>query len=727
MKELLFLLRFLKRRVLIILGAMLAAMVCAYFLTRQLPDTYRSKGRLATGFVDKTDQMIPNENSEGDAEINRKFDNIIQLIRLKKVVDRVSYRLLMHDLKAPADSLFSENATVIEKLSAAEKDNYYKTVKQKYDQQYELSQWNADDRKLLGLIGALNFDYEHIDDKLQISRLASSDYISIENEANNSVMAAFVINALTEEFLAVYAARLKDSNNRSLEFFANMMKEKLNALNAIMEQLKQYKIKNKVLNLNEQARSLYGHIIDFETRREVAKKDVVALKAAIANIDQRFDPADRKFLENKLTEVNREIAADKEEIRALNRAYINSNFDPALGKRLDSLQSQLTKQIQVSSDQYIYNPLNAKNDLINRKLELEIELELAENSITTIEAEVNRLNRKYEGMVPNEASIQQYETSIDIAGKEYIEALQRYNNAILESYSPITIKQVQKAMPGNLVPSKKNMYILIAGMAAMMLCLIVFLILYLLDNSIRSPYQLAYVTGLPVLGRLNKIDVEGQRLLNLEYKVMNSKISKYNEMVQSIRYEVNHASKGKGKVISITGLKESTSKSDMVYGLAWAFSRTHKKVLIIDGLFEQGVISQESEPEKDLAELMKIRGKIATGNQEITIIGQSDSGLSLFELAPEEAIDETFANLSEQFDIILVDAPSLESENKAKEWFDYSRAVVCVYEFGKTVQDYDLAKIDYLKNRIEHFAGWVLVRTSLDVDPLGKPLAPLDI
>ena len=66
------------------------------------------------------------------------------------------------------------------------------------------------------------------------------------------------------------------STELSVELIEDVLKEKEAAMNKAMLDLKNYKIQNHVLNLNEQAKSLYGQLSDFETRRALAEKDVAA-------------------------------------------------------------------------------------------------------------------------------------------------------------------------------------------------------------------------------------------------------------------------------------------------------------------------------------------------------------------------------------------------------------------------------------------------------------------
>ncbi len=169
------------------------------------------------------------------------------------------------------------------------------------------------------------------------------------------------------------------------------MLQKLNALNERMNTLKNFKIQNRVLNLYlEQAKYLRANGW-CGARRQVAQKDIIAYTAAIGNIDSRFNPTERKYFESALTDLNQKIIATKSNLKALNERYILSNFDNRIKLSLDSLRGRLSEEINEATDKYAYNPMVVKQDLVTQKLGMEISLELARNSVTSIQGELDRL------------------------------------------------------------------------------------------------------------------------------------------------------------------------------------------------------------------------------------------------------------------------------------------------------------------------------------------------
>lgn len=721
MTELSQFLRILYRNKLTIILVPLLTVVACYFLVKELPDQYKSHGSIATGLVDKTDQGIMNTGTEQDFEIARKFDNLIQMMSLKKVIDVVSYQLLIHDLKAPESDDFRNESKLLSGMGAAERKTVLKILTQKYKTQEELFPERNEERKIQEVLAEMEYDAAHLQKKLSIFRLSNSDYISIDFEAENPFLASFVINTLSNEFINLYSARLANNSDKTISFLADFLNQKRVVLHEQMNELKNYKIKNRVLNLDEQAKSLYGQMAEFEIRQEVAEKDIVAYAAAIKNIDAKFKGPDRNYLETALAGINQEIVLTKQRLRSANELYVKSNFDPKYKAKVDSIQKKLSFQIAEATDKNIYSPLVVKEELVSQKMTMEIARDLAVNSVASIKGELNRLNAKFDGLVPNEAKVQEFETAIDIASKEYIEALQKYNDARLASSFPVQLKIAERALPGRIQPSKKIVLVILSGVISLVFCLVVFLVLYFLDGSIRYPQQLADATDRPVLGYLNNIK-GSMDMSQLDGETSHEKrMQLYRNLIRSIRFELMNEGPGT-KLISITSLKEGNGKTILTLSLAWAFSKISKKVLIIDGNSRYSEITKIKGGSLFIEDYLVEETNEVTDTDEgaIYFLGNKGADTSLFEIAKEERINMKLNNLMEQFDIILVETDSLESMNKAKEWISFSDIVVAVFGSGNSVSTEDKAKIDYLKNLNGKFAGWVLTGIQEDIEQTGK-------
>src|SRR5580658_2752299 len=87
----------------IIILVVAATVIASYFLVKNLPDEYVSNTQIATGIVDASRHLLDKDNTPNaqQDEITREFSNLTEIIKLKKLIDNVSYQLIIHDLSSP--------------------------------------------------------------------------------------------------------------------------------------------------------------------------------------------------------------------------------------------------------------------------------------------------------------------------------------------------------------------------------------------------------------------------------------------------------------------------------------------------------------------------------------------------------------------------------------------------------------------------------------------------
>ncbi len=685
-----------------------------FYLTRKMPDTYKSKARIATGLVDESEASVFDTKMDAsDAKINLQFANLIQMMQLKKIVDIVSYQLIIHDMEHP-DSAYRAPSKDLAGLNPDARKHALEVYKEKLKKREPLYLFDIDQRGIHRVMASMGYDEESLKKKLTIFRVSNSDFIDVEFESDNGRLSAFVVNALCKEFIDYYTSVVKENQIKAVNFLDLLLKQKREAMNSQTEQLKNYKIQNRVLNLNEQAKSLYGQIAGFTEKREMTEKDIIAFKGAIASIDNKFNPRDRQYLENTLTKINQDIIATKELLKRKNDEYIKTNFNPSLKVVVDSLQALLTNQINQSTDRYILNPLAAKESIVLQKLNLEVQLELAKNSIFTLDKMLAELNARFDKLVPHEAVIQSFESEIDIASKEYIEILKKYNQTSMESGFSLRLKQIDIAMPGTPIPAKRMILTIVSGMVVIVLYVVVLFVVFYLDESIKIAQDLADKTNLPVLGHLPLLK---KGLLDLD-KIWNanqtdSLINQYKDLLRSTRFEVTTELRN-NHLLGITSLHAKEGKSFVALSLAYAFAKANKKVLLIDSNFDHNSITKITHAHLYIEDYLhnNVTKTNLITNDSLVVMGNKGGNLSAYELCVEAVLQEKLQELKQQFDVILIETPALHQLNKAKEWLTVCDKFVLVFEALQTITYEKNLTIELLKSFEKPFAGWILNKTA---------------
>ncbi|MFY7900945.1 MAG: AAA family ATPase [Chitinophagaceae bacterium] len=700
----------LRRRKFILIAVPLLAVTITYFMVRKLPDVYISKTKIATGLADQGDSKIF-DFKEGfmESKVNQQFTNLIQTIQLKHLFDQVGYRLILHDLTS--DTPYKKKSKLVEDLdkNLEAKKHAIDVYTKFYKEKKALSLWDEDQNGLNKVIASMGYDETSLKNKLSVSRLNNSDFIGIEFESANSHLSAFVVNALTEEFLNYYITNERQNQFKAVDFLDSLLRQKEGALKVDVGNLKSYKIKNRILNLNEQAKILYTQIADFETKKELTIKNINAYKGALKEIDAKFDPKDKAFLQNIAIKIQTDIRNTTDKLKLLNEAYITSNYNPQIKLKIDSLNEVQTSQIQDADNRYLLNPSLVKQQLISEKVKYQIALDLEVYSLGVLEKELVQLNSKFDEIVPHEAVVQSYESAVNLATNEYIEILKKYNQTTMEASFSMKLRQVEMGMPGPALPSKKMILVVLSGLLSFVFCLVVFFVIFFFDESVKVPKELADKTNTTILGFIPLLKTN---LLDLPviWKQENDASNNYfKKLLRSTRFELDNELKD-DKIVAITSIAPKEGKTILSLSLAYAYTMINKKVLLIDGNFSQAAITNITQPTVFLDDLLFGRKKDydIIVQENIAIIGAKESDLSLFEIAGKRSIIQQLQQFKDRFDVILIEVPSLEDLNKAKEWISIADKVIAVFAANQTITLAKQQQIDYLKTFGNQFAGFIL-------------------
>jgi succinoglycan biosynthesis transport protein ExoP len=702
----------------VIISVPIITIIIAFFLVRNLEDQYVAEGQIATGIVDET-QVLSNTADKQESSVIREFSNLIEIMKLQKIVNMVSYQLMIHDLTS--EKPFREWSSKIKDLSEVERRKLLNSYQRKFANRETINRFNAEDKELYDMMESMDYTSEKILDNFTADRLETSDFISVRYTSENPDLSAFVVNRECTEFVAYYTSILKENQTKAVKFLSEKAKQKSDTLNKNVQALKEYKIRNRIINLQEQSRKMYELSAEYERRKQEAEKDIVSLKGTIANIDKNFDPNQRRYFEASLTKINQQLVQTKKELAIVTEKYVQSGFEESYKTSIDSLMDIMNKQILTASDKYIDNPLNQKRDLIAKKLGLQVEYDIARYSLSLLKRELADMNNRFDKLVPHEAVIQSLERKIEISSKEYLDILDKYNDASLDASLTSRLRQVQVANPGVELPSKKMLLIILSGIISFVFCLLVFFIIFYFDNKIGTPRELAQVTEIPVLGKINRVNSASLALKEIWSNLhSNPEMQELKKQLRSARYEISRelapiTSQTKGQVLNITSMNNSEGKTLLVACIAYSYVVISKKVLLIDGNFDHPSITENSNSKFFIEDFLKT-GNLGSAefSAGIMVMGNKGEDKSLFEIADEETVKKRFDQLRSEFDVILVETPSLETLSKAKEWNSISDKVMGVFEANQSLTTGKKQHINYLKGLNGQFIGWVINKVSAE-------------
>jgi len=699
----------LKRYLFILLIIPVAAIIITYFLVRNQPNSYMSQSQIATGIVDETKQYqqlsILNQSMLQGEQVRQEFSNLISQIKMQMLLDRVSYLLIINDLsgqkalKAPSD--------VLKTLNKDARNHALMVYREMYEQKKELNPLNPDQGGLIAVLRSMGYDRDNLNSKLNVFRSGDSDFITIQYESESPNLSAFVVNALAKEFIDYYSDLVRTNKIKATQFLGVLVKAKGDSLARRMTTLRDYKIQNRVLNLDEQSKQLYSSIVEYDNQKQTAVQNTASYAGALDEIDLKFNPGERKYLEATMSKINQDILGTKQQLSAMYDLFYANDFEDKYKVSIDSLNSILNSEISNSSDQYINNPLAAKQALVQQKIDLEIKLDISRYGINALERKLAKLNAEFDQLVPKEAVVQSYEMEVDIATKEYMDVLNKYNQSSLESGISVKLNIIQTGMPGAAQPSKKMLLVILSAVISEVFCLLILFVIFLLDRSIVSAQQLADKTGLPVLGTVSDLNIGSVDIKEIwaHENLPTAQMTLKNEL-RSLRYEIENAMGG--KVLLVNSLIPDQGKTFITMSLTFAWLITRKKILIIDGNFNNPKISTLSNSSRYLEDFLQ--GKFDFSSESIeplTILHNKGGDTSLIEVAPYSLIRERLDSAKDLFDLIIIETASLEVVNQSKEWISFADNIIGVFKYGTSLGSKREADITVLQ-KTGVFIGWVM-------------------
>ena len=180
-------------------------------------------------------------------------------------------------------------------------------------------------------------------------------------------------------------------------------------------------------------------------------------------------------------------------------------------------------------------------------------------------------------------------------------------------------------------------------------------------------------------------------------------------MLQAIRFEID-TELGPNKVFVVNSLANREGKTFTATNLAYAYSLVNKRVLLIDGNFYNPGVTRSVKSKIYLEDYFNglLPDFISYNSPKITVLSNKGGDGSLYEVSTESNITEKFEKLREVFDIIIIEASSLNTLNKSKEWNKFADKILTIFESGKNLRSHEKKHISYLKGLNGKFMGWVL-------------------
>jgi len=701
-------LKLLKRYLWILILVPIVAATITYYLSKNIPKEYQSEAQISTGLVDQSKQLS-SQTQNDYFKTSQQFSNIIEKMKMRKIMSILSYNLIIHDLENPK-TRFRKYSLKIDSLSPAQKAEVIAIFKKKLADKVPVTVYDNNGKyKLYDILGSMGYTEAAFGKKLIISRPDNSDFVDVDFTSENPLLSAYVVNTLSEEFIRNYTLDVYTNQNTSIALLDSLLKKKEQDMNAKNNALKNFKMAHGVLNLDAQSATVYAQITAYEEKKAQALETIQANQGALTEINNKLRGAGDPYMGGTVVADNGAIISLKNQLKVANDRYIDGSFKQADKKRVDSLQALISSQSSRNNDKNVVDPMVAKQGLIQQRINLEISTSQTKNTMAGIDKQLASLKAQYSTMVPFDAGIQNFVRDADVATKDYMAALDHVNSSRTEQNTGLKLQIAQIGLPGTAQASKTLIFVALSGIASFMFCFVALVVLFLMDSAIYSPAQLAKATGSPVIGSLNLIrDANREPRAIWSDEGVNADYTIYKDLLRSLRFEIDKDfTTNNCKILGVTSLNGGEGKSFLASSLVYAFARTGKRVLLISSEQEttEKALSQKLIP-SEFFETFIVKKEVQTEDL-ITVFNSKSNNSSLLETQSTQNLKTGFDVLKKEFDMIIIDINSLKEINKAKEWLYFTDRSIAVFEFGNKLTDDDKDGLAYIKNQ-PGYMGWIL-------------------
>ena len=536
--------RILKRNLiwLILFPTLIAVIV--YFLTQRLPKEYVSGTTIYTGIASGY-SISSTEGAQTTLDyfaVTNAFDNLITTVKSKNTIEEVSIKLLAQHLllEQPDPSILGQEG--FEKLRGlvSEEDrsqmiitgNFAATV----DKITKIKN-SSGDNIVLQLLNTPKSYYsiETILSNLTAERKSSSDFIDISYKAGDPGVCVNTVKFLSESFITKYKYLKGAETINVVKWFEARLRESAGELNNSENKLKDFGIRNKIINYNEQSKFIAEAKEDNETDYYKELMNYEGKKRAIARLEDKLESREILLKNNEvLNKLRRELSVVNEQL-VRSKLYANPKEDVT---RLAQKGEDLKKEIRLYVLQYysLNNTIEGvpQQNLLNRWLDEILSADEADARLNVYVDRRKEFDRQYNEFAPLGMQISRLEREVSVNEKQYLEILHGLHLAKLRQQNIELSNNLQvmdnPTFPLKPLSSRRLLLIIISFVTSFFLILAYFVTKELLDSSVKNTAKAEQLTGLKIFSALpdnvglNNLSINKIENTLLDYAVSNLKI-----------------------------------------------------------------------------------------------------------------------------------------------------------------------------------------------------------
>lgn len=501
--------------------------VMAIYSTKNLGRTYNTSTTIYTGVISGYTVETTSGARMDLVQQNTTLENILNIITAKSTLKKVSLRLyaenMMHGdpiqdnnyIQASTyKSLLSITPKEVQKL--IDKKNEKKTIAQ-------LQAYEKPNSKnfVFGLFNWFHPDYSYtaLSNKIKVNRIGDTDMIGIIFSSNDPGIAYNTLKILNEEFTDQYQELRFGETNDVIRFYEEELAKLTRKLKISEDSLTEYNIQKRIINYDEQTKQVTILNSDAYLKYESYLLDYNSAKVSVNELEKRIQNhiitlknnslflSKLQSISNLTSKITEMETFDKEKGSDKNSENISS-----FKTKLKKAENDFTAFSEAYSNQKASKEGISNDNVVTLWLEELIKFEKAKAQLKVMEERTGILNEQYAYYSPIGSILKRKERNINFIEQNYMSMLNSLNAARLRQknlqMTSATLKVINPPIfPISAEATKRKSIVMAVFFGSIILILGFFLIVELLDRTLRDKLRAERLTSTKVIGAFlgNKI------------------------------------------------------------------------------------------------------------------------------------------------------------------------------------------------------------------------------
>ncbi len=496
------------------------ALVVAWFLTRNMERIYDANTTIYTGMI--TGYNIEGGTGVAGGNAQTNITNLMLIIQTDNTIHEVALRLFARCMMygntnkdnnyITAEHFRQLNASVPAEVKALINPNNeldsYRNLKA-----YERP---SQDNYLFGLLNYHPyFGINSITSRLKVMQFEKSDIIDISYSANDPGICYNTLDILNQVFADQYQQLRYGETSNVIKFFEKEVKRLYRNLTNAENDLIRYNVKHRIINYGEQTKQLAALEAQQQVKNNDLRMNIATTEALIAYLKRQL--GDR----TKIIESNKEYSTLVRDITRLQSRIANlklmssenggnnneAQLELAKAERQLNATTKQMKDLALALEKANYNTDTGVKaaSLIDRWLEQVVLLEKTKAELGAQDIMQQSIDQQFIFFSPIGATLDRKDRHIGFIEANYMEMLRALNAARLRQrnlqMSTAVLRVLNPPMfPMNAQPTNRMMVLLGSFMLTFLLTALYFMIIEMLDRTLRDRMRSERITSIPVLG-----------------------------------------------------------------------------------------------------------------------------------------------------------------------------------------------------------------------------------